>query len=152
MRYRYVEAAILSTYMDAPCGPCDTERNTTNPCNTTTETPPQNQQGQNIGSGDEVGSYDDTPPQKKSNLTLKWAHLPFSATLITFRALWQWHSSNKQAVLWLKVTECAWTSRLGTFGPIWMLVKSHTDRNWCMRAQRAYAQVGSKTHQVFVST
>ncbi len=32
-----------------------------------------------------------------------------------------------------------------TFGPILILVKSHTDRKWSIRAHHAYAQVGSKT-------
>ncbi len=36
-----------------------------------------------------------------------------------------------------------------TFGQVWIsvrsdLVKSQTDRKWCIRAHRAYAQVGSK--------
>ncbi len=71
-----------------------------------------------------------------------WAHLPIllpwpfagKPMFGHFPMVNNPHSLNVQITIFWQVT----------FGPVCILVKSHTYRKWCIRAHRAYAQVGSK--------
>ncbi len=79
--------------------------------------------------------------KKKCNLTLKWAHLPISL-----------NTSNSLTGICQQGVPLVKPMTFGpvTFGQVWIsvksdLVNSQTDRKWCIRAHRAYAQVGSKT-------
>ena len=68
VRYRYVEAAIMTAYLDEPCGPCPSTRV---PCNTTTVAPsPSTSQSATPSPSTSQSATPSTPATSSSDQTL----------------------------------------------------------------------------------